>query len=112
MNLTVLSAMSNFLSVGGQVITAPTQVFLVDMPIKQLTGTDEYFDRLGWGELPQVRNRRRITTATENKLFLYMLLYAAHLLQSRRISLAHVVTTVALKTPKHLPICFKSGCKG
>lgn len=37
-----------------QMIIPPTKVFLADMPIKQLSGTDEYFDRLGWGELPQV----------------------------------------------------------
>lgn len=42
------------LLVVGQTITPPTQVFVADMPIVQLNGSDEYFDRLGWGELPQV----------------------------------------------------------
>lgn len=37
-----------------QGVDPPTKVFVADMPIKQLTGIDEYFKRLGWGTLPQV----------------------------------------------------------
>lgn len=37
-----------------QVVDPPTKVYQAEMPIKQLTGNDEYFDRLGWGELEQV----------------------------------------------------------
>lgn len=40
-----------------QMIDKPTKVYQAEMPIKQLTGNDEYFDRLGWGELEQVRSR-------------------------------------------------------
>lgn len=37
-----------------QGVDPPTRVFAADMPIKQLTGVDEYFEQLGWGSLPQV----------------------------------------------------------
>ncbi|CAB1118120.1 unnamed protein product [Ectocarpus sp. CCAP 1310/34] len=36
------------------VVLPPTKVYLADMPIKQLAGNDEYFGRMGWGELPKV----------------------------------------------------------
>lgn len=37
-----------------QVIEPPSKLYLVDMPIKQLAGSNHYFGRIGWGELPQV----------------------------------------------------------
>ncbi|CAM9374939.1 unnamed protein product, partial [Scytosiphon promiscuus] len=36
-----------------EVIEPPKTVYLADMPIKQLAGNNQYFDRMGWGELPQ-----------------------------------------------------------
>eukprot|EP00904_Undaria_pinnatifida_P009251 jgi/Undpi1/5456/HiC_scaffold_2.g00735.m1 len=37
-----------------QAVQSPESVYLVDMPIKQLSGNGDYFSRMGWGELPQI----------------------------------------------------------
>lgn len=36
-------------------VSRPTRVHEVDMPIKQLSDNSVYFDKMGWGDLPQVQ---------------------------------------------------------
>lgn len=91
-------------------VDPPTKVYVADMPIKQLTGADEYFERLGWGELPQVCRESKLKTKKIQEC--YQSLYSPKVcrLMSRQPPTL-MIGTAESKSPMASMHCHFSSCR-